>query len=182
MVLVDRDGTIGRCASGEYILDPGSFELLPGAGEGLRTMQEAGLRLAVVTNQAAVGRGWIDAGDLDRIHARMLSLLRDLGVDAIEGVFVCPHRPEEGCRCRKPRAGLALRAADELGFDPARSFVVGDRAADMAMGRRVGATTVLVRSGQDADDTFDDRPDHVALDLREAAVIIAELAEREERV
>ena len=175
MVLVDRDGTIDRCARGEYILEPDRFELLPCAGEGLRAMQDAGLRLAVVTNQAAIGRGWIDAARLDAIHDRMFRLLEAHGVLAIEGVYVCPHRPEEGCGCRKPATGLALRAADELGFDPTRAFVVGDRAADVAMGRQIGATTILVRTGQADGDTFDERPHHMADDLREAAGVIAEL-------
>jgi D-glycero-D-manno-heptose 1,7-bisphosphate phosphatase len=180
MVLVDRDGTIDRCSRGEYILEPEGLELLPNAGRGLRALQDAGLRLAVVTNQAAVGRGWIDDARLDAIHERMLALLEDHGVRSIEGVLVCPHRPEDGCGCRKPRTGLALRAADELGFDPDVAFVVGDRASDVAMGHGIGATTVLVRSGQADGDDFPQPPDHVTDDLLGAAAIITGLVRREE--
>lgn len=180
MVLVDRDGTIDRCEPGEYILEPQRVELLPSAGAGLRAIQDAGLRLAIVTNQAAVGRGWIDQEDLDMIHARLLGLLTQCGVSGIEGVFSCPHRPEDRCGCRKPQPGLALRAAGELGFDPARAFVVGDRAADMTMGHRIGATTILVGTGQADGDAFEEPPHHVASDLLEAAAIIAERREREQ--
>jgi D-glycero-D-manno-heptose 1,7-bisphosphate phosphatase len=180
MVLVDRDGTIDRCARGEYILEPERIELLPNAGPGLRAMQDAGLRLAVVTNQAAVGRGWIDHAKLDAIHERMLALLEEHGVRSIERVLVCAHRPEDGCGCRKPRTGLALRAADELGFDPEMAFVVGDRASDVAMGHEIGAATVLVRSGQADGDDFPQPPDHVTDDLLGAAAIIAALVRREE--
>lgn len=180
MVLVDRDGTIGRCDAGEYILTPERFVLLPGAGQGLRALQDAGHRLAVVTNQAALGRGWIEPETLDAIHERMSELLAAHGVTAIEGVYVCPHVPEEGCSCRKPAPGLALRAARELGFDPRAAIVVGDRPADVEMGRRIGATTVLVRTGQAHGDDFPEAPDHVAAGLVEVAAIIAGLAEQED--
>jgi D-glycero-D-manno-heptose 1,7-bisphosphate phosphatase len=179
MVLVDRDGTIDRCEAGDYILSPDRFELLPGAAEGLRLLREAGLRLAVVTNQAAVGRGWIAPSALDAIHGRMTELLAAEGVDGIEGIYVCPHRPEDGCGCHKPAPGLALRAAGELGFDLASSFIVGDRGADIELGHRVGATTILVRTGQGAGDRFAEPPDHVAADLVEAAAIIAGLVGEE---
>jgi D-glycero-D-manno-heptose 1,7-bisphosphate phosphatase len=179
MVLVDRDGTIDRCDAGDYILSPDRVELLPGAAEGLRLLREAGLRLAVVTNQAAIGRGWIDPPALDAIHARMTELLSARGADGIEGIYVCPHRPEDECGCRKPAPGLAVRAAGELGFDLSRSFVVGDRAADVELGRRVGATTILVRTGQHAGDRFEELAHHVAADLVEAAAIIAGLVGEE---
>ncbi len=175
MVLLDRDGTIDRCDRGEYILEPDRFELLPGAGEGLRAMQETGLRLAIVTNQAAIGRGWIDEATLRRIHDRMFELLGHHGVRGVEGVYVCPHRPEDRCGCRKPATGLVERAADELGFDPTRAYVVGDRATDVAMGRAVGAITILVPSGHAEHGAFDAAPHYVADDLRGAAAIIAEL-------
>lgn len=180
MVLVDRDGTIDRCPSGEYILEADRFELIAGAGPGLRAMQDAGLRLAVVTNQAAVGRGWIDPAELDAVHERMLTLLDAHGVRTIEGIFVCPHRPEDRCGCRKPRTGLALRAARELHFDLELAFVVGDRASDMTMGHDIGATTILVRTGQADADAFPQPPDHVTADLLGAADIIEGLVGREE--
>jgi D-glycero-D-manno-heptose 1,7-bisphosphate phosphatase len=180
MVLVDRDGTIDRCPPGEYILEPDRIELLAGAGPGLRAMQDAGLRLAVVTNQAAVGRGWIDQAGLDAVHERMLTLLDAYGVRTIEGIFVCPHRPEDRCGCRKPRTGLALRAARELDFDLGLAFVVGDRASDVTMGHEVGATTILVRSGQADADAFPQPPGHVTDDLLGAAAIIAGLVGRKE--
>ena len=90
---------------------------------------------------------------------------------------MCPHHPDEHCACRKPRTGLALRAAAELGFEPARAFVVGDMASDVALGRALGATTLLVRTGHGAATLArgEARPDHVVADLREAAQRIESL-------
>ena len=181
MVLLDRDGTIDRCARGEYVLSVEQVELLPGAGDGLRAMQDAGARLAIVTNQAALGRGWIDEAELTAIHDRLLALLAASGVRSIEGVFVCPHRPEDGCDCRKPGDGLARRAAEELGFELRSAVVVGDRASDVEMGHRIGATTILVRTGQGDRDRFDRPPHHVVQDLPGAAAVVATMA-REEHV
>jgi D-glycero-D-manno-heptose 1,7-bisphosphate phosphatase len=76
----------------------------------------------------------------------MCALLAESGA-WLEGIYVCPHGPEEGCPCRKPRAGLVRQAAEELGFDPGRCVVVGDKACDLELGRAVGARTCLVRTG-----------------------------------
>ena len=178
-VLVDRDGTINEEVRGEYVLAAERMILIPGVAEGLRDLQQAGLRFAVVTNQSPVGRGWIDEPQLEAIHRRMLDLLAEAGVE-IDGIYVCPHRPDEGCSCRKPQPELALRAAAELDFSPREAFVVGDKDSDIEMGRRVGATTVLVLTGQGSEALENGvRPDHVAADMREAATIIRGLIEQE---
>jgi histidinol-phosphate phosphatase family protein len=175
LVLVDRDGTLNEAAAGTYVLEPDQVVLVPGAANGLRALRRSGHLLALVTNQAAVGRGWIGRDGLDAIHERLFALLRAEGAPAFDGVYVCPHRPEEGCGCRKPAPGLALRAARELGADLTAAFVVGDRAGDVELARRVGATSILVRTGQAGSDDFPHPPDHEAADLVEAAAIIAGL-------
>jgi D-glycero-D-manno-heptose 1,7-bisphosphate phosphatase len=167
-VLLDRDGTL--IVEKHYLSDPEQVELIAGAAEGLRRLAARGLGLAIVTNQSGIGRGYFDAARLAEIHARVLRELRAEGVE-IDGIFVCPHHPDDRCACRKPRTGLALRAAAELGFDPARAFVVGDMASDVALGRALGATSLLVRTGHGAETLArgEARPDHVVDDLREAA-------------
>ncbi len=178
-VLVDRDGTINAEIRGEYVLEAERMILMPGVAEGLRDLQQTGLRVAVVTNQSPVGRRWIDEHQLEEIHRRMLDLLAEAEVE-IDGIYVCPHRPDEGCSCRKPQPELALRAAAELGFSSQEAFVVGDKDSDIEMGRRIGATTILVLTGQGrAALEKGVRPDHVAADLREAATIIRGLIEQE---
>jgi D-glycero-D-manno-heptose 1,7-bisphosphate phosphatase len=174
-VLLDRDGTIN--VERDHILDPADLELVAGAIEGLRELRMLGLGLLVVTNQSAVGRGWITEEQLEVIHDRLRSLLGAGGVE-LDGIYVCPHRPDEGCECRKPKPGLALRASKTHGFDPTRAFVVGDHRSDVVMGRRLGARTILLRTGHGEEElalgagAF---ADHIVPDLREAASVIRDI-------
>jgi len=173
-VLLDRDGTI--LVDKHYLATPDGVELLPGAAEGLRRLAALDVGLVVVTNQSGIGRGYFDSATLDRIHHRMEELLRAAGV-RLDGIFVCPHRPEEGCPCRKPRPGLVEQAADELRFDPRQAVVIGDREADVELGRAVGATTVLVRTGLGTatEGAGLVQPDHVVAGLPDAAGVVERL-------
>lgn len=174
--MLDRDGTIN--VERNYLSDPGELELLPGATEGIRRLRDAGLGVAVVTNQSGLARGYFDAATLDRIHARLNELLAEDRA-SVDGIYVCPHKPGEGCRCRKPGPGLAEQVAAATGADLSRCFVVGDKECDIELGRGVGATTILVLTGYGAKElqTGAVRPDHVAADLREAAGIILGIVE-----
>jgi phosphoheptose isomerase len=176
---IDRDGTI--IAHHHHLADPAQVELLPGAARGLAELRALGLGLIVVTNQSVIGRGLLDHDGLVRIHQRMVSLLAAEGV-AVDDIYHCPHRPDEGCACRKPNPGLVEGAARDWKADPKRSFVIGDDRADVALGQRIGATTVLVRTGHGAQVAADAqvRPDHVVGDLA-AAVPVIRRALAEER-
>jgi D-glycero-D-manno-heptose 1,7-bisphosphate phosphatase len=140
-VFLDRDGTI--VVDKHYLADPAGLELLPNALEGLRELRRLGARLVVVTNQSGVGRGYFPADAVDRIHARLRELLAEGGI-ALDGIYVCPHAPDEGCACRKPGSALFEQAADELGVELSESFVLGDKEADVEAGRRIGATPILI--------------------------------------
>jgi D-glycero-D-manno-heptose 1,7-bisphosphate phosphatase len=179
-VLLDRDGTIN--VEREYLARADEVELLPNALAGLSRLRRLGLGLAVVTNQSGLGRGYFDRAALDAIHQRLADLLAIGGV-ALDGVYVCPHVPEDGCPCRKPEPGLARRAAVELGIDLARAFVIGDKPCDIELGRRVGATTILVRTGYGArvEARGEARPDFVVADLLEAAEVIGSALQSETR-
>lgn len=172
--LLDRDGTI--LEEKHYLSDPEQVELIEGSAAGMRRLAELGLGLVVVTNQSAVGRGILDIQGLERIHVRMVDRLLEEGV-RLDGIFYCPHTPEAGCACRKPRTELVQRAASQLHFDASRCFVVGDMASDVGLGRALDATTLLVRTGHGADTAArgEARPDHVVDDLREAAALIERL-------
>ena len=103
----------------------------------------------------------------------MASLLAEQGI-VLDGLYYCPHVPEDDCDCRKPRIGLVERAVAVLKFDPTRCIVVGDKAADIELGRAVGATTFLVRTGYGAELAAKgfDAAHHVVDDLCEVAEVI----------
>lgn len=148
VVLLDRDGTINEDV--HYLRHPDDLRLLPGAVEGLRRLAGLGFDLVVVTNQSGLARGYFSPADLEAIHARLCDLLTAEGV-ALAGIYVCPHGPDDGCSCRKPRPGLALAARADLGFDPGRAYVIGDKRADLHLARAIGATSILVRTGYGAE-------------------------------
>lgn len=174
-VLLDRDGTV--IYDKHYLADPAGVELLPGAAQGLARMQALGCRLVLVTNQSGVNRGYFDHGTVAAMHRRLAELLAPHGV-RFEAVYYCPHTPEEDCGCRKPRPGMVLDAARDLGFDPGSSVVVGDKVCDMELGRNVGARTILVRTGKGAaqEAACQGLADWCVDDLVQAARVIEELA------
>ena len=108
-----------------------------------------GFSLVVITNQSGIARGFFSAAVLQEIHARLEQLLAEAGV-RLDGIYICPHRPEDDCRCRKPKLGLMQQAASDLGFTLEHSIVIGDKASDVEMGRNAGAITFLVRTGYGA--------------------------------
>jgi len=136
-VLLDRDGTLVEDVP--YNGDPARVEPLPGAREALDRLRAAGVRLAVVSNQSGVGRGMLTAAELAAVNHRVESLLGPLGP-----WLVCPHAPEAGCACRKPKPGLVLRAAAVLGVPPHECVLIGDTGADVAAARAAGARGILV--------------------------------------
>ncbi len=143
-VFLDRDGTINREV--HYLSRPEQLELLPGASEGLRSLHEAGYLLVVVTNQSAVGRGLLNRDRLDEIHRCLSGMLDAEGVK-IAAWYDCPHRPDDGCSCRKPAIGLFERGRRELGISLDHAWMVGDRLSDLQAGRAIGARTILVATG-----------------------------------
>ena len=171
-VILDRDGTI-TVERYQHVLNEEDLELIPGAAMALARLQADGFGLVVVTNQSVIGSGSLSMKGLDSIHQKLVGLLKAEGV-TLDGIYTCPHIPSDGCDCRKPKTGLVERAARELGFDPRTSFVVGDKASDMELGQRVGAITVLVRTGYGSKVAADAKnvPDYVVDDLRSAARVI----------
>ena len=146
-VLLDRDGVINADQDG-YVTSWNQFRLLPGTLEGLRQLTAAGYRLAVVTNQAVVGRGLASAAEVEELNARMVSALAEGGAH-IDAVLYCPHAPEEGCACRKPQPGLLIEAGRRLGVSPADTCVIGDWVDDIAAARAAGcAVPILVLTGR----------------------------------
>ena len=146
LILLDRDGVV-NAESEAYVKCLAEFHPLPGSYEAVARLCEAGHEVAVVTNQSGIGRKLIDPEELDRIHGALRAGVARAG-GRIARIEVCPHVPEDECRCRKPRTGLLVTAADALGFDPATSILVGDRASDLAAAAAFGCEGILVRTGR----------------------------------
>ncbi len=171
-VFFDRDGTLIREMG--YLADARDVELLPGVPSALHALRAAGLPVVVVSNQSGVGRGYFPLERVYQVNARVRELLERQGVE-LDAVYFCPHRPDEGCPCRKPRPGLLERAREDLLLDLRNSIVVGDKLLDVATAQAVGARGVLVRSGYGREEEqrlgaaeLRRPPDFVGDDLRSA--------------
>ena len=145
-IFLDRDGVINANRP-DYVKSWAEFAFLPGSLSALVELACLGWPLVVISNQSAIGRGLLSAETAAAINTRLLAEVRAAG-GRIDGIYICPHRPDEGCACRKPAPGLLLQAAEELGLDLAHSYLVGDAESDILAALRVGAQPVLVLSGR----------------------------------
>jgi D-glycero-D-manno-heptose 1,7-bisphosphate phosphatase len=172
-VFLDRDGVIIRHRV-DYVRSWSEVEPLPGAVAAIGRLCRAGHRVMVVTNQSAVGRGLLDQDVLDDIHQRLAGMVRHEGGE-ITHFFVCPHHPEAGCDCRKPRPGLLLQAAEQFGSELDGAFLVGDQPSDVSAARSAGCRPILV--GASGSERARDRDAAVtpASDLAAAADLIITL-------
>jgi heptosyltransferase II len=170
-VFLDRDGTLNRDTG--YIKAPDELTLLPGVGAALARLKQAGARLVVVTNQSGLGRGYFGGKDLEAIHAKLRMLLAGELV-TLDGIYFCPHHPDDRCNCRKPAPGMIYRAVAELRIDLDRAYVIGDSARDIELAKQVGARGLLVLTGPSGKETLADltrrqlMPDYVAEALPQA--------------
>lgn len=178
-VLLDRDGVL-ITERPHYVLHPDQVRLLPGAGEAVRRLCDAGSRVFVVTNQSPVGRGLTTFDTLRAIHQRLADLLAEHG-GRITRFFVCPHRPDNGCTCRKPEPGLLYAARDQAGVDLAHAVLVGDQLSDVQAATRAGCHGVLVRNSSRTEPAH--IPPHVPFFEQLSAAVdhVLELAQRPTR-
>jgi D-glycero-D-manno-heptose 1,7-bisphosphate phosphatase len=150
-IFIDRDGTINEDIG--YVSSPSELVIYPHAAEALRLINEAGLKVIVITNQSGVARGMYTEEMLGEIHKRMVEELARDGA-RVDAIYYCPHHPRVGdgryrkaCDCRKPSPGLLKRAAQEHAIDLPRSFMIGDKASDINLASNAGARGVLVLTG-----------------------------------
>jgi len=177
-VFLDRDGTI--VVHEPYVSSPNQLKLLPNVAEGIRLFKEHGYLAIVVTNQSGVARGLFSEERLMLIHKKLMSMLKDEGVD-LDDIYYCPHHREGiieqyrlECDCRKPKPKMLLDAAKKHNIDLTQSLMVGDSVEfDMQTGKNAGCTSILIKNGC-ADDTNSNSIsgiDYVVRDLLEAARI-----------
>ncbi len=177
-VFLDKDGTLVKDVP--YNVDPARIELMPGAAQGLRMLQNAGYRLIIVSNQSGVARGYFAEQALVPVEERLRGLLGDAGV-SLDGFYYCPHHPQGSvaqytlsCLCRKPAPGLLLQAAQELDLTLHSSWMIGDILDDVEAGRRAGCRTILLDNGNETEWVLSPlrQPDHIAREFIQAAYII----------
>jgi D-glycero-D-manno-heptose 1,7-bisphosphate phosphatase len=177
-VFLDRDGTVAEEVG--YVNHASRIRLLPGSAAAVRQVREAGFLAVVVTNQAGVARDYFEEFVVQQANQRLMELLEQEGA-TLDGIYYCPHHPREGvppyrqdCQCRKPRAGMLLQAAEDLGIDLTRSYMVGDGLVDVGAARAAGAVPVLVLTGygrghlEHRRSRWTMEPEHIAEDLSAA--------------
>ncbi|RLF36497.1 MAG: D-glycero-beta-D-manno-heptose-1,7-bisphosphate 7-phosphatase [Thermoplasmata archaeon] len=140
-VFIDRDGTIN--VNVEYLDNPDDFQMYPGVAEGIKVLRDNGFKVIVVTNQSGIARGYFTEKILEGIHQKMRKELMKKGAD-VDGIYYCPHHPNDNCDCRKPNTGLIEKAVEDLDIDLQRSYMIGDRMLDVEAGYRMGLKTVLI--------------------------------------
>ena len=159
-VFLDRDGVLNYRIPGDtYVTRPEQLEVLPHAAEAVRTLRERGYTIVVITNQRGVARGFMSEQQVAQVHAKLRDVLGAEGA-ALDGIYYCPHDRDDGCPCRKPRPGMLLQAAEELGLDLTRSVLVGDNVTDLQAAEAAGIPLrIFMESNTDVREVLDRIPD-----------------------
>ena len=175
-VFLDRDGTLMEEV--HYCADPALVRLFPGTAAALRQLVEHGFLCVIVTNQSGIGRGLLTEVQYHAVQAELLRQLEGEGMEPIKLVaasYFCPDAPPTPSLRRKPEPGMVLEAARDLEIDLARSWFVGDKAADIACGARAGTRTILVQTGYGAKESgaaTGISPNFVAKDIVAAVEVV----------
>ena len=170
-VFLDRDGTI--CEEVGYLNHVSRFRMFSFVAAALRTLNDSGYPVLVVSNQSGVARGYFPESLVHQVNQVMAQQLSEAGAK-LDAVYHCPHATSENCSCRKPKTGMLERAAREHFIDLRRSFVVGDRYTDIELARNAHARGILVRTGYGEGELawhaakWPAPPDFVASDLAQA--------------
>lgn len=146
-IFLDRDGVINKNPPNRgYVCSWNDFSFLPNALEAIHILTQCGYRIFLITNQAGIGKGIFTEKQLAGIHQRMLTEIDSNGGE-IANIYYCPHHPDDGCPCRKPKTGMLLTAANEHGFNVTNSFFIGDSITDILAAQSAGVSPILVLTG-----------------------------------
>jgi len=173
-VFLDRDGTMAKDV--HYCRRPEDFRLFPNTAKAIKLLSEHGFKVIVITNQSGIARGYFTEEALAQIHEKMKAELAKEGA-WIDGIYYCPHHPDDNCNCRKPKPKLVLQAAKEHDIDLKHSFVVGDLSLDIDLGKAVGCKTILLLDSPQEDMNIS--PDYIASDLLEATQYVLQWENKE---
>lgn len=146
MIILDRDGVINE-DSDHYIKSPDEWIPIKGSLEAIARLKKAGYLVTVATNQSGLARGFFDESVLSAMHDKMAQLLKQRGA-SIDGIFFCPHGPNDGCDCRKPKPGLLIQIAKAFDIKLKNTIFVGDSMSDIQAASLSGASSVLLKTGK----------------------------------
>jgi len=146
LIVLDRDGVINH-DSDAYIKSPDEWRPIPGSLEAIARLRKAGYHIVVATNQSGIARKLFDAATLGAIHAKMHRAVEEAG-GRIEAIFFCPHGPDEGCACRKPRSGMFDEILQRFQAAAINVHAIGDQLRDLQAAQAAGCRPVLVLTGK----------------------------------
>lgn len=179
VIFLDRDGTITE--EKDFISKVEEMKFLPGSKEALKILQGLGYKLVIVSNQSGIARGIMTGEQVEKVNNFILKELTKEGIK-IEGIYYCPHHPDENCDCRKPRTGLIRRALQDHQLKLKGTWVIGDKLSDVLLGKNIKGKSILVLTGygqgtkqkieSDSNGSDWQKPDYTAKDLLEAASFI----------
>lgn len=146
VIILDRDGVI-NVDSADYVKSADEWHPIDGSIEAIARLSKSGYRIAIATNQSGVGRGYYTLAELHAMHEKMCALVAEQG-GSISHIAYCPHHPDEGCECRKPKPGLLREIGSALGIaDFSSVIMVGDSLKDLQAAQSVGCRAALVKTG-----------------------------------
>ncbi len=145
-VFLDRDGVLNENRA-DHVRTWEQVVFLPGVFRAMQRLAGSPFVVVVVTNQSAVGRGLMSAETLASINRGIVQQVQQAG-GRIDALYACPHGPDDGCPCRKPRPDMLLQAAQDLAIDLERSYLVGDAVSDVEAGLAAGCQPIMVRTGR----------------------------------
>jgi len=159
-IFLDRDGVLIENRA-DYVKDWSQVHIFPEAIAALSNPKLKNYKILIVTNQSAVGRGIISIETAIGINNRLVNLIRNQ-TGKLDGAFLCPHAPNDGCGCRKPKPGLLLQATKELSLDLKRSWMIGDAWSDIQAGQAAGVRgTIIVKTGRGTEQLSMDQPTNI---------------------
>jgi len=178
---LDRDGTL-NIDSPNYVKSLDEFELIPGAVDSIKIMNDLGYKVIIQTNQSAISRGLISNYELTKIHDFLKSEVSKKG-GQIDDIYFCPHHPNENCECRKPKIGNLEKAIIKYNLDPELCFFIGDSKKDIETGCNCGCHTILVLSGCHNYSTIEinmwsEKPEYVVKNIKEATKLLLSIGEK----
>lgn len=166
-VFLDRDGTINEDTG--FIDSPERLIIIDGAASAIKKLNSKGFHVVVITNQSGVGRGYFSKESADAVNKRLEEILKKQEAH-LDGIYYCPHHPDDGCECRKPRTGLIKKASADLSIDFNKSYVVGDKVCDVELAQNIGCKGILVLTGEGMKhrEMLVNKPSYIADDLKDA--------------